>query len=331
MPEVLRTLKDGYWDRTTVIRFDDGTLRVRKECRKTDQPGPWAHAALRTEIAYLQSLPDHLKGHFPPLLCSWDAESIGYEIPFYEDRSDFSSFVLAGEVDQAPADEMQRQLADVVFEGIHRLAPPHDTGFADHVREVILESIDALASDEQFLPLLAPETVTINGHSLPGLRASANSLQDRGLFGRLEASRPVRLHGDLILENILWPPLLLIDPVSVAGLDSGHPLFDLVKFESFASGELYAIREEFVAAGPCAHGFSLVIDWDHSELKPFRQVDLLSTLRSHYLRAHGEVDSQLYALLDGYFSLVMARNTTGLHQWARVIKGCQCLAAAGRD
>ena len=62
----------------------------------------------------------------------------------------------------------------------------------------------------------------------------------------------MRLHGDLFLENILlptssdqplWPTqLVLIDPVSVAGMSAGHPLFDLAKYESYATGELPAME-----------------------------------------------------------------------------------------
>ncbi|MFP6882342.1 MAG: hypothetical protein VCA34_15410, partial [Roseibacillus sp.] len=146
-----------------------------------------------------------------------------------------------------------------------------------------------------------------------------------------EATPVVLLHGDLILENILWPPLLLIDPVSVAGLTSGHPLFDLMKYESYASGELFAIREESVTAGPRGAGFLFKIDWGNARLAPFRQFDLRSRFRAGYERRHGKIDHALYSLLDGYFSLVMARNTTGTHQWARVIKGCQCLATAAGE
>ena len=56
--------------------------------------------------------------------------------------------------------------------------------------------------------------------------------------------------------------------------------------------------------------------------------DMTSRFRDHFVRHHGEIDLSLYNLIDGYFSLVMARNTTGLHQYARVLKGCQCLATA---
>lgn len=326
MNKVVRTLKDGYWDRTTVVRGPGGELRVRKESREGGPPGPWAHRALRNEIRYLRSLPANDRPSFPSLLAFWDDRTIGYEIPFYEDRDDFSSLLLGGRLDQDTADAMQRQLAGAVIEGLHRSPPFHPSGFTVHLREVLTTSIDALGREARFRPLTELPQVRINGSLVPGLQASLRELLKQDLCGRFEATPPVLLHGDLILENILWSPLLLIDPVSVAGLDSGPPLFDLVKYESFATGELYAIREQLIKAGPVPGGFHLETPKKHPALEPFRKVDLLSTFRGRFEREHGEVDPTQYALLDAYFSLVMALNTTGRHQWARVIKGCQSLA-----
>ena len=74
MDEIVRTLKDGYWERSTVVRAGDGSLRVRKESKPTGTPGPWAHQALRNEIEYLSTLPTGARASFPPLLASWDDE-----------------------------------------------------------------------------------------------------------------------------------------------------------------------------------------------------------------------------------------------------------------
>ena len=325
MPDPVRILKNGYWDRTAVVRGADGGLRVRKECKGT--PGPWAREALRNEISYLQSLPAEAAPFFPPLLDSWDAGTLSYEIPFYEDRESFAELVLRGEIDQAAADAMQEQLAEVVLDKIHR--PAGEPSLGTHLEEVMTTALDALADDDQFAPLIEAPSVTINGGHLPGLRRSFDELLAAEIFPALDADPPVLLHGDLILENILWSPLLLIDPVSVAGLSSGHPLFDLVKYVSFASGELFAIREELVAARADGDGYRFAIHWDHPRLAPFQALDLTTTFWNAFLRRHGEIDPRLYALLDAYFSLVMARNTTGVHQWARVLKATETLARAG--
>lgn len=324
----IRILKDGYWDRTTVVQSDDGALRVRKESRALRDPGPWAHAALRNEISFLKAFHGQERIPLPPLLDSWDGKTIGYEIPFYDDRVDFAKMLLAGDVEQGVADGMQSQLGAAVFDGLHSAELLKREQFAMHVREVIRESIDALAGEARFSALCQGAPVEINGRSVPTLSSSLHLLDEESAFESLDATLSVLLHGDLILENILWSPMILIDPVSVAGLTSGHPLFDLVKYESYATGELYAIREELVTAEPAGAGYVFEIDWEHEKLAEFGRLDLCTVFRDCYRRAHGEVDPTLYALIDGYFSLVMARNTTGAHQWARVLKGCHCLASA---
>ena len=331
MSQHIRTLKEGYWDRTTVVRAVDGNLRVRKESRATVNPGPWAHAALRNEITFLKAFRENHKIPLPTLLDCWDAETIGYEIPFFEDRVDVARSLLTGEFKQDAADDMQSELCMAIFDGLHRSQLLQDDHFAVHVQKIIRESIITLGGEERFHALTSGPQVRINGQKIPSLAASLSLLEEQSLFEKLGATPDVLLHGDLILENILWAPLLLIDPVSVAGLTSGHPLFDLVKYESYARGELYAIREELVSAGPVAAGFNFQIDWEHTDLAPFRRLDLCAVFREGYLRTYHDLDHSLYSLIDAYFSLVMARNTTGTHQWARVLNGCQSLAAAAGE
>ena len=75
-------------------------------------------------------------------------------------------------------------------------------------------------------------------------------------------------------------------------------------------------------------GYRFTIDWNCAQLAPFRAIDLTSTFRAAFLATHGEFDPRHYALLDAYFSLVMARNTSGIHQFARVLKAVECMATA---
>ena len=328
-PLTIRTLKDGYWDLTTVVRARDGILRVRKESRKTGNPGPWAHEALRNEISYLQNLPDPAKPYFPPLLDCWDDRTIGYEIPYYPDRPDLARLTLEKKLDSGPLEKIQDELAQAILTGLHDSEECDGRAFCIHLKSVIEESIEHLAPIKEFSELIEADSLVLNDEDLPGLRHSFELLGNSGAWEHLAAQPSVRIHGDLILENMLWSPLLLIDPVSVAGLTHGHPLFDLVKHESYARGELYAIREELVRAERLEdHVYLLEIPWTEEPLKPFLERDLTSHFREQFIRHHGGIDLSLYNLIDGYFSLVMARNTAGLHQYARVLKGCQCLAIA---
>lgn len=329
MPVAIRTLKDGYWDLTTVVQARDGSLRVRKESRETANPGPWAHKALRNEISCLQNLPSAAKPYFPPLLDSWDDRTIGYEIPFYSDRADLARLTLEKKLEPNALEEIQDKLALAVLTGLHSSEESDGSDFCIHLKSVIEESIEHLTLIKKYSELIEEDNLVLNDEEIPGLRHSFELLGNSGAWECLAAQRSVRIHGDLILENMLWSPLLLIDPVSVAGLTHGHPLFDLVKHESYARGELYAIREELVRAERLEdHVYLLEIPWTNEALKPFLERNLTSRFRKHFIRHHGKIDLSLYNLIDGYFSLVMARNTTGLHQYARVLKACQCLAAA---
>ena len=38
--DVIRILKDGYWDITEIVKASDGSLRVRKRNKGSTAPGP---------------------------------------------------------------------------------------------------------------------------------------------------------------------------------------------------------------------------------------------------------------------------------------------------
>ena len=326
-------LKDGYWDRTSIVRSSDGALRVRKESKGTAAPGPWSRQALRNEIAYLRSLPEAVHSFFPPLLDSWDGDTPGYEIPYYPERRDVAQLLLTGALDEADTVAIQDTLVQAILYGLHAERGGDELSFVMHLEDILDESVTEIAGMGAFQEIAESPTIVINGDSpVPGLRKALGAVRRTGLLNRLAGEPSVRLHGDLILENILWPGPILIDPVSVTGLTHGPALFDLVKYESYASGELYAIREELVEAGPsAAGGYHYGIRWSGEKLQPFTRLDLTTRFRAQYLRVHGPVDQRLYHLIDAYFSLVMARNTTGRHQFARILKATQCLAGASGE
>ena len=308
------------------------SIFFRKESKETDNPGPWAREALRNEISYLDRVPEAARDYLPVPLLSWDEKTTGYEIPYYEGRADLTHLILKGTLGPDDAREIQCQLVEAVLGGLHSAGQVDGAPFCTHLEEVLTESIEALAAEHHFHEIVEAESLILNGRTLPGLRTAHGHLRRSGILNHLAQQTSVRLHGDLILENMLWSPLLLIDPVSVAGLMMGHPLFDLVKHESYARGELYAIREELVSAARLSDGsYSLEIPWGIDALRPFERVDLTTQFRKEYIKLHGEIDPRHYQLIDAYFSLVMARNTSGIHQFARVLKGCQCLARAGDE
>ncbi|MEO8906332.1 MAG: phosphotransferase [Polyangiaceae bacterium] len=340
--QVVRTLKDGYWDRTEVVRIADGSLRVRKSSRGDAPPGPWGISALRREIAYLSSLPRNARSSFPPLLAAWDeagtTPSVGYEVPFYADHQDAGELARHSSLTQVEVDEFQDTLAAVLLDEVHVPLSASEQPLSEHVQEVVEQALSALEADPALAGLIRAEAVQLNQRQVAGPRAAFAQIvaEGRTLAG-LDAEPQVRLHGDFFLENILWrrsellapsgvPRLVLIDPVSVAGVMRGPPLFDLVKYTSYATGELPALRSECVdVAGfdDAQDDYSYRIRFQAAPVTPFQTRDWHSRLRRAFETKYGPAQRGLYSLIDGYFSVAMAVNTSGVQRRARLLKATQ--------
>jgi hypothetical protein len=333
----VRTLKDGYWDRTEVVQRSDGSLRVRKST-KGNQPGPWGVSALRREIEYLSTLPEQARAAFPPVLDAWDDASadpprVGYELPFYADHVDAGELSRRGRLTQTEIDLFQETLADVLLERVHHPMRSVGQTLSDHVISVVEQTLHALEADPDLARLIRADRVQLNGEAMLGPRAAfARILKDGSALARLDAEPQVRLHGDLFLENTLWrsatatpslegaPRLLLIDPVSVAGVVRGPPWFDLVKYESYATGELLALRSEWVDVGGFEAGDDYHVHFRDAELATFRTRDWSTRLRRRFEAKYGGFERRVSRLIAGYFNLVMAINTGGIQRRARLLK-----------
>lgn len=347
---VVRTLRDGYWERTEVVERNDGSLSVRKTTKGDAPPGPWGVAALRREIEYLATLPPAARTAFPPLLLAWDDASsdpprVGYEVPFYAQHRDVGALAQSGALPQAEIDRFQLELAQVLLERVHVLVAPAAQPLSVHVTSVMQRAFTMLEADEALAQLIRAQNVVINGVQRLGSRAALSRLmRQASVLPLLDAPPLIRLHGDCFLENMLWrpeatnpdpgisapPQLLLIDPVSVAGVSCGLPLFDLVKYESYVSGELLALRSEWVDVAGERGGTDYVyrVRWHAPELAPLLARDWRSRFRQAFERKHGAIDARAYRLLDGYFAAVMAVNTKGVQRRARLLKATLELNAA---
>ncbi len=337
--EFLFTLRDGFWEQTTVWRKSDGSEVVRKELRSPGRDGPWAQAALLGEIAYLRSLPERARKWFPPLLESWDdGDRLGYAIPYLRGARDAANLVLEGPLNEQEAAALQDSVAEAVFADLHSERCVGDPPFREHWSRTMEDSVEVLSEIETLAPLFDSPQLKVEGAVCLGLRSILTAVLRAGLPEAFDAEPCVRLHGDLILENVLWDGsaapeqrMWLIDPVSVAGVWKGPPLFDLVKYESYARGGLYALRAGLFEAGPApgtSADWRFSIQWDAEPMRAFRRIDLWKRVRAAYVRRYGEPPGVLTALFDAYFSLVMARNTQGRQQWARVLQAVRSLNAA---
>jgi hypothetical protein len=332
---VVRTLKEGYWDRIEVIERADGALRVRKSTRPDAPQGPWGLASLRLEIQYLETLSESARGAFPPLLARWDDTTVvphrvGYEVPFYPDHVDVGQLARAGALTQPQVDEFQDQLADVLFEQVHE---PVSEGpsLSAHVVSAIEQALKLLEKEPSLGLLIRAGSIELDAERRLGTRAAvARAFRRAKSLHLLDSAPQVRLHGDFFLENILFrheaseagPRLLLIDPVSVAGVAQGSPLFDLVKYESYASGELFALRKGLLEVSGFESGkdYRTMVRWDDPQLAPFRLRNWRSRFRARFNDHYGTSDRSAYHLLEGYFGLVMAVNTDGQQRRARLLR-----------
>ena len=335
---VIRTLKNGYWDHTEVIELKDGSQRVRKRSKGATGPGPWSVRSLRREIRYLATLPEQARSAFPPVLHAWDngsmdAPDVGYEMPFYAEHQDVGMIAVDPRMNQREIDSFQDELARIVVGRLHVRETP-DEPLSHHIIRVVREALADLQQDPLLAPLIAAPQIELNGRPAEGPLAAFHRIErTTDALAALDSGSSVRLHGDFFLENILWrhvpvageqPRLVLIDPVSVAGVFAGPAVFDLVKYESYAKGELLALRSEWLeVAGfeaPQLRKYDYRIIWDEPGLERFRNRDWLSRFRSAFELAHGPTDDRAYRLIDGYFSVAMAVNTTGKQRWARLLK-----------
>jgi len=337
---VVRTLKDGYWDHTEIVQMPDGSRRVRKSSKGDAPPGPWGVAALRREIGYLSTLPETARSVFPPILASWDESgestpAVGYEVPFYADHVDAGELARRGALEQTEIDAFQDALVEALLERVHAPLSATDQPLSQHVRDVVEHALRTLEAEPPLLALVRADSIRLNQQHVAGPRAAfARILQEGATIAALDAEPQVRLHGDFFLENIMWrpnktavtseaPQLVLVDPVSVAGVMRGPPVFDLVKYVSYATGELPALRSEWVDVGGFGdgeEGYSYRIRIDDPELAPYRTRDWHTRLRRAFEAKYGPVNRRLYPLIDGYFSVAMAVNTGGVQRRARLLK-----------
>ncbi|MCS5558980.1 MAG: hypothetical protein NZ738_06240, partial [Oceanospirillaceae bacterium] len=333
-------LRDGYWDRTEIIRMADGSLRVRKQSKGQQSSGPWGQDNLRAEALYLQDLEPHLLDLFPRLIASWEEPAPGYDMAYMTHYVDVAQLVRKEAFNQQQANEFQSHLGKRVFGQLHTQCTSQNS-LAENVLATLQQAALAIRDHNELQALTTP-SMGINGQVCLNLAANTATLirQQTLLYG-LDAAPQVRLHGDLFLENILlpatsenehWPTqLVLIDPVSVAGMGAGHPLFDLAKYESYASGELPAMRRGHTMVDGMDNtdvDFSFAIDWQHPEMQPFKVVNWHSMLRQSYISHYGVIDDAMYALLEAYFAAAMVLCTEGIEQQARALKATFSLQSA---
>ncbi|MCP4791300.1 MAG: phosphotransferase [Gammaproteobacteria bacterium] len=328
-------LRDGYWDRTAIIKASDGSLRVRKISKGSDSAGPWGRDNLRAEARYLTNLEEPLVDFFPTLIQHWDGASTGYDMAYMEGYVDVGQVARNQLFSQAQADAMQRYLGSRLLQQVH-VSSDSTPCLVANIKSTFNKALGCLQAHPQLHCLV--HSISVNGLPVNTLEQQLSNIFSGALLPRMDASPQVRLHGDLFLENMLlpavdpgvnWPQLLvLIDPISVAGIGTGHPLFDLGKYESYATGELPAMRQERLRLEGFEEStnnlqpgqYRWAIDWQDNALAGFKNINWHNQLRQLYVQHYGPIDRAMYELLQAYYAAAMVVCTTGKEQQARTLK-----------
>ncbi|MGY8861458.1 MAG: hypothetical protein ACKVJ2_02375 [Pseudomonadales bacterium] len=343
-------LRDGYWDRTEIISMADGSQRVRKQSKGQQSAGPWGMENLRAEALYLQELEPHLLDLFPRLIASWEQPAPGYDMSYKKGCVDVGQLAQTKVFNQQQADDFQTHLGKRVFGQLH--TPSHSAcKLSANILDTLQKAAHTLAvpyaattpAEPPNLGCLLADQLIINGQSCSPLATNITRLTtQKNLLQAIDNQPQVRLHGDLFLENILlpkfsslkqWPTqLVLIDPVSVAGISAGHPLFDLAKYESYACGELPAMRRGHIQVTGIEQGntqkLDFTIDWHNTDMQAYTQINWHSCLRQSYVAHYGPINEAMYALLEAYFAAAMVTCTQGVEQQARALKAIFSLERA---
>jgi hypothetical protein len=297
---------------------------------------------LRAEAQYLQDLEPHLLDLFPRLIASWEEPAPGYDMAYKNDYVDVGQLARAKVFNQQQANQFQTHLGKRVFGQLHTPSSA-PCELSDNILDTLQKAAHAVASLADFSCLLE-DPLNINGQACAPFAVNIMRLTTQTqLLQAIDSQPQVRLHGDLFLENILlpkfsslkqWPTqLVLIDPVSVAGISSGHPLFDLAKYESYSTGELPAMRRGHTQITGMHRDFAqqqlgFTIDWHHKDMQGFTEINWHSSLRQSYVNHYGPVDEAMYALLEAYFASAMVICTDGVERQARALKALVSLERA---
>jgi hypothetical protein len=338
---VIRTLQDGFWDVTEVIELTDGSRRVRKRSKGATAERPWGPESLRREIRYLRSATPEAAEVLPRLLAWWDrAEAagidVGYEMPFYADHRDAGTLARTALPGQEEINAFQRTLADAVFVRLHATTGKDVEPLSQHMTRAVRQAFDGLVGEPAFAALIDAEKIELNGRPALGPRAVFERIvRETDMLAVIDGTPAVRLHGDLHLENILWRPLavagaeprlILIDVVSVAGVTFGLPLWDLAKYESYATGELMALRSERVEVAGIGEGtgrYRCRIRTEDPGLAPFLARNWHAIFREAFVDRYGPVDQRAYRFIHGYFNAAMALNTSGIQRQGRLLRATE--------
>ncbi len=339
---VVRRLQAGWWEDVLLIRCPDG-LRVRKQLHRLD--APWATDVFIREWRYLRDLPDGLQPPFVRILDQCEGlmcepvpldRPLWFDMEYLEGFTDVRALLSQGQITPADAEHIQDLLIDALMNRLYRL-PGRQMSADRTIWPVVDQVLDFAVHDPDLSPYAKADAWTINGVRHPSLhRTTPAAKTDLALRRQIDEAPGVRLHGDLFYENVLYrpnPPAIgLIDPVSVAGVSEGPIVFDRVKFHTWLTGELYALRHGRFRAeadpggdSPC---FSYAWTEDDPVIRGLHAVDLGRRVLARMDERIGD-SAAAQALLTAYFNLAMVPNTSMPQRLLRYARATELMARWG--
>lgn len=337
--KTIRTLQAGWWENVLLVEVD-GRPRVRKELHRLD--APWARDVFVKEWRYLTGLPESLRPPFVSVVDQCDEltdnapptdRPLWFDMEYLDGFTDVRSMLAADDLEQNDADSIQELLATALLDGIYRL--PGEPFDAEMIVWPVIEQVLTFAlNDDHLSPFARPNALIVNGNVRPNLETTLRAARtDPRVSEQLTSAPSVRLHGDLFYENVLYrpdpPAIRLIDPVSVAGVDSGPVVFDRVKFASWVSGELYALRHGAFELTTDRNGHPPGVEYAWKRGDPvidnLQRLDVGAGVLSAMDKLTGPSE-QAQAVLEAYFNLAMVPNTPMPQRLLRYARAVEHLA-----
>ena len=170
-----------------------------------------------------------------------------YDMPYRADAVDFFTYLHT----HTPGQNRARlvTILDALVASVHADALPATPEAIDsYIRNKIVARVETLLGAGGLAPILAAESLVVNGIRLPGLTGLAGLLEPARLRELLAHDKCARVHGDLTVENIVCcegegasSGFYLIDPNGGNLLDT--PLLDYAKLlQSFHGGYEFLVR-----------------------------------------------------------------------------------------
>jgi choline kinase len=226
----------------------DGVGKTTIECRKGKiiKRAITGRKKLRDEIERLQYGHTRYPEHFPELLdISFFSDEPSYEMPNYAERgyTPLDELIQSG-LPTPKLSDLTKPIFEFMLndfsEKINPLPSLYKNAFLPKIRTRYKKIDEETASIGS---VMEAESVTINGHCVPGLPKVIKTLEKGTEFlGQIEPPAMTHIHGDFKPDNILIDKatgeFILLDPRgrSEIGTATQDPLYDISKFLTSTKG-----------------------------------------------------------------------------------------------